>query len=561
MPTRPRTALLFACAGLALGAGANAVPVVIDLGLSPGGTYSTAGVVSGDGNVVTGSATTLVGAGTPIRPFRWVYPAGPMVPIPLAIGNLGGEGAAINLNGSVIVGTANALAFRWTSSSGAVFFPTLAGGTSARAAGVSADGFTTAGQSTSPQGNRAVKWTATGVITNLGVLPGAHATAASVGLGISPDSSTVVGASDINVVGYSHAFRWFGGFMQDLGTLPTGTDSAAVDVSADNGTIVGWSNINFSSNFIRAMRYKFGPGMMNLGTLPGGIYSYANAVNGNGFAIVGRNYDLNVGWRATLWTPSTGMVDLKAYVASLGGNVTGWVLDSAWGVSDDGTAISGSGLLNGNPRAFLIRGLPCPSAPGWTNNPTDLVTCPNTTTPVALVNAAETPSDVINEYSWYLESPPGTGQLTPITGPTFQDPVTGLSFEVAGVASPVLEISGVRLAAHPKDIRFVPIVINPCGSAAATIILHVQTPCNLADIAPIGGTAAPGECADEQLTVDDVIVFFNLFADGVGCPGVGTVGACSLADVCGIGGPPEGPDGQLTVDDVIAFVNAFSDGC
>ena len=63
---------------------------------------------------------------------------------------------------------------------------------------------------------------------------------------------------------------------------------------------------------------------------------------------------------------------------------------------------------------------------------------------------------------------------------------------------------------------------------------------------------------DGQLTVDDIIVFTNLFSDGTGCPGATP---CSRADVTGIGGAGAPPDGQLTVDDIIEFFNAFSDGC
>ncbi len=85
-------------------------------------------------------------------------------------------------------------------------------------------------------------------------------------------------------------------------------------------------------------------------------------------------------------------------------------------------------------------------------------------------------------------------------------------------------------------------------------------PCNPADIASIGDTTADSIEPDHQLTVDDVIVFVNLFSDGTGCPGAPGA-ACSASDVTDIGDTGAGPDGQLTVDDIIAFVNAFSNGC
>ncbi len=87
--------------------------------------------------------------------------------------------------------------------------------------------------------------------------------------------------------------------------------------------------------------------------------------------------------------------------------------------------------------------------------------------------------------------------------------------------------------------------------------------CNPADVAEVGGTAeAPGP-RDGQLTVDDIIVFVNLFSGDPGCPlpTPEIAQACGRSDLTAIGGLPQPPDGQLTVDDIIAFVNAFGDGC
>ena len=82
--------------------------------------------------------------------------------------------------------------------------------------------------------------------------------------------------------------------------------------------------------------------------------------------------------------------------------------------------------------------------------------------------------------------------------------------------------------------------------------------CNLADITEVGGTIESPGMPDGQLTVDDLILFINLFSDQSGCPGAAP---CSRADVTGVGGGGAAPDGELTVDDLIEFVNAFSTGC
>lgn len=98
--------------------------------------------------------------------------------------------------------------------------------------------------------------------------------------------------------------------------------------------------------------------------------------------------------------------------------------------------------------------------------------------------------------------------------------------------------------------------IRAAAQTAVRTPVCALAPCNRADITAIGG----GPCPDGQLTVDDVIVFVNLFSDGTGCPGAPGV-PCSASDVTDIGDTAAGPDGQLTVDDIIAFVNAFSNGC
>lgn len=99
------------------------------------------------------------------------------------------------------------------------------------------------------------------------------------------------------------------------------------------------------------------------------------------------------------------------------------------------------------------------------------------------------------------------------------------------------------------------------------------TKCGPADISFIGGDVSDltNKAAyyppDGQLTVDDIIVFFNAF--GSGCdPVLNNYPRCNPADITGIGGPVDSgtgtlvpPDSQLTVDDIIAFINAFGSGC
>ena len=73
--------------------------------------------------------------------------------------------------------------------------------------------------------------------------------------------------------------------MQDLGTLPDGTSSAAFGVSADGNIVVGGAYNSDERN--RAFRWKADEGMQNLGVLPGGNWSAANAVSADGSIVVG----------------------------------------------------------------------------------------------------------------------------------------------------------------------------------------------------------------------------------------------------------------------------------
>ncbi len=80
-----------------------------------------------------------------------------------------------------------------------------------------------------------------------------------------------------------HAALWQGGAISDLGTLGTGSDSAATGIN-NFGQVAGWSHINtgfdpeVSAPDFHAFLSQRGV-MTDLGTLPGGNYSQANAIN------------------------------------------------------------------------------------------------------------------------------------------------------------------------------------------------------------------------------------------------------------------------------------------
>jgi probable HAF family extracellular repeat protein len=114
-----------------------------------------------------------------------------------------------------------------------------------------------------------------GVFADLGTLGGLNSFANAIN-----DHGQVVGGAS-TLSGDSHAFLFSGGSLQDLGTLG-GSNSVARDIN-NHGTIVGSADPVSapSSYYQQAFRYA-GGSMTALGTLPGGAGSDAYAINNHG---------------------------------------------------------------------------------------------------------------------------------------------------------------------------------------------------------------------------------------------------------------------------------------
>ncbi|NEX48601.1 autotransporter domain-containing protein [Pseudotabrizicola algicola] len=109
----------------------------------------------------------------------------------------------------------------------------------------------------------------------------------------------------------------------DLGTLDTGTRSAASGVSADGTVVIGSANTN---DGMRPFRWTQSGGMQNLGVLYDD-YTTARGVNADGTVVVGTS-----GNRAFRWVDGVGMSDIGTLA---GGNTT------ANAVSPDGSVVVG----------------------------------------------------------------------------------------------------------------------------------------------------------------------------------------------------------------------------
>ena len=141
------------------------------------------------------------------------------------------------------------------------------------------------------------------------------------------------------------AFLWQDGARQDLGTLPGHAFSAARAINIQ-GRVVGESVASTGTDG-SAFRWEAGV-MCDLGVLPGDPYSQANGINALG-QIVGRSGTRDgVSSRAFVWQDDV-MRDLNSLVPA----GTGWELRSASAINNPGQIV-GSGILNGQPRAFLL---------------------------------------------------------------------------------------------------------------------------------------------------------------------------------------------------------------
>jgi probable HAF family extracellular repeat protein len=132
-------------------------------------------------------------------------------------------------------------AYRSTASQGMVDLGFIQGENMSFGTAVSADGSVVVGGSL----DQAFRWTSTGGMVGLGILPGQLPGNHSVASAVSADGSMVVGSSGFSDTG-TVAFRWTpAGGMVSLGLLPGEvrgvglTGSFAAGVSADGSVVVG----------------------------------------------------------------------------------------------------------------------------------------------------------------------------------------------------------------------------------------------------------------------------------------------------------------------------------
>jgi probable HAF family extracellular repeat protein len=275
-----------------------------------------------------------------------LYQNGQRVPIPGLSGNA--SVASYNdANQAVVnvVDPSNASIHAYIEQGGAVQDLGTLGGSSSVAAALNPTGVAV-GAAQNGVGNYHAFVSSGGVMVDLGTLGGQASGATGVNA-----FGNVVGAS-ATASGANHAFLFNGQKMIDLGTLG-GQNSQATAINSA-GLIVGSSMT--SSGTTHAF-LSVGGVMHDLGSL--GDASYAYGINSSG-QIIGMAYVPNSGSLLARATYSNGgpLIDLNSLIAPN----SGWVLQSATGISDSGQIV-GYGTFDGERRGFVLTPLVAVAAP------------------------------------------------------------------------------------------------------------------------------------------------------------------------------------------------------
>lgn len=335
-------AALLGVAGRALASDGLGPATFRVLEVDPTGAVSTSAArVSGDGSAVTGQL--LIPPTGPADGYRWTQETGFVPVIPAGGGSLA-FAHGMSFDGSVVAGQDGATAVRWTAASGAVtlgYLPSPSPWPRSRAWDVSADGALVVGCSdVYDEGNDEIvaesfRWTAAGGMVGLGLLGTQfrHNCATAV----SSDGSVIVGYAAAVSVGQPFLWSEATGPVW-LGNLGFGGLGSAQDVNADGTVVVGHTSTLVGNE---AFRWTSATGMAGLGYLQStDRESVALAVSADGGTIVGYSETSGLAPRAFVWDAQHGMRDLDSVLVGLGAAPT-IPLTAATGISDDGGVIVG----------------------------------------------------------------------------------------------------------------------------------------------------------------------------------------------------------------------------
>ncbi len=450
---------------LALGAGA--APTITAAPLVGGATTNDVRCMSYNGAVVAG-VQGIAGANV----YRWSAPSAPAILPPLGTW-VEYAPVSMNLDGTAIAGTCRespspTWVSRWTQAGGWAALGAF-GGITATPAAISADGQVISGSMLLILGaSRTFRWTPGG--GGVTIAPPA-AYPESYGAKLSQAGDVIVGGARIGAS--FAATRW----TQPSGNLPIGAlpgdpESLALCTNFDGSRIAGWSG---NSTCYKGFYYVEGVGFSQIGPVAGFGRIQGDFITPDGGAVC-CNMTVACGGapaatdRAAVYTQSRGVTELQTYLAGEGVNLTGWVLNTITGVSNDGTVLCGNGTYLGAARGWVVRGIN-PICGPWIfqQPPSNVQVCAGSGTALGLTAFAPTvPGHVV--FQWNRQYVGGDGEITRVP---LADGLTGSGTLVTGSSSPNMSLSNVQ----PGDAgMYVCSVTAGCGSIWSFVVnLQVVT--------------------------------------------------------------------------------------
>jgi probable HAF family extracellular repeat protein len=300
-------------------------------------------------------------------------------------------------------GATQAHAFRWTNSAGLQDLGTLGGADSTARyindrGQISGYSFTdyTVNPGTGLPTLHPFLWE-NGTMTDLGTLGGSFAGPFDFeSLGGLNNRGDVIGASYLAGDVTFHPFLWTkSGGMQDLGTLPGGTNGFATWVN-DAREVVGLSD---NGDAFHAFFWRDGV-ITDLGTVGNDPDSQANSINSRG-QVVGASFELDVAdLHGFLWEDGGPIVDLNTLVPP-GSSV---FVPNAIGINDRGEIAAKGALPNGDEHAVLL--IPCdenhPGVAGCDYSMVDAPAAVAQTTPVVRTTSSRSlPQSLVHRMNRY----------------------------------------------------------------------------------------------------------------------------------------------------------------
>ncbi len=323
-----------------LAASALSASLLLATGFAPAAT--AAGIIDlglyavGEGVNNSGQAVGRIGVGLSTA---FLYSNGTSTSLG-ALGSLGSDARAINNAGTIVGGSpandGKSKAFVYQN--GTMTNLGTLGGNYSEAWAISPNGMIV-GDSTLAGDSTRNAFLYSGSMSNLGNRGGLYASAAGIN-----DSGSIVMTDRTGAGNTFEGYLYSGGSATKLGTLG-GLFNVPSGINA-SGQIVGTSET--AGGILHAYLDTNGT-LTDIGSSLGGHISFGNAIDDNG-DIVGAAERGNGNVGAFLYANGA-MIDLNSLLPA----GSGWTdLDTAYGISNDGTKIVGTGTFNGNAHGFEL---------------------------------------------------------------------------------------------------------------------------------------------------------------------------------------------------------------